>query len=51
MRKLASKKDKYKTIKKKRQLLLQEGGFLPALLAPIISLAGGLIGELVAKQL
>ena len=51
MRKLASKKDQYKTIKQKRQLLLQEGGFLPALLAPIVSVVGGLVGELVAKQL
>ena len=51
IRKVASKNDKNKTIKRKRQLLVQHGGFLPALLAPIISLAGGLIGELVAKQL
>ena len=51
IRKIASKKDKYKSIKKKRQLLIQEGGFLPALLTPIIGLAGGLIGELVARQL
>lgn len=33
----------------KRKLLIQQGGFLPALLAPIIGLAGGLIGELVTK--
>ena len=51
MRKVASRNDKYKGIGQKRQLLIQEGGFLPALLAPIISLAGGLIGELVAKHL
>jgi len=51
MRKLASKKDQYKRIGRKRQLLIQEGGFLPALLTPIIGLVGGLIGELVAKQL
>jgi ABC-type methionine transport system ATPase subunit len=34
---------------KKREFLVQKGGFLPALLAPIIGLAGGLIGDLVAK--
>jgi len=51
IRKAASKTDKDKSVKRKRQLLVQHGGFLPALLAPIISLAGGLIGELVAKKL
>ncbi|MCP4345345.1 MAG: hypothetical protein GY795_07445, partial [Desulfobacterales bacterium] len=32
---------------KKRKLLVQNGGFLPALLAPIIGIAGSLIGDLV----
>ncbi len=31
----------------KRKLLIQNGGFLPALLAPIIGIAGSLIGDLV----
>ena len=51
MRKLASKGQKYRRIGQKRKLLIQEGGFLPALLTPIVSLVGGLVGELVAKQL
>ena len=33
-------------LKKKRELLIQKGGFLPALLAPIISVAGGLLSNL-----
>jgi hypothetical protein len=31
--------------KQRKQLLEQSGGFLPLLLAPIISLVGGLVGE------
>ena len=51
MRQVASKADRNKSLKRKRELLVQNGGFLPALLAPIVSLAGGLIGELVGKHL
>jgi hypothetical protein len=51
MRKIASRNDKYKRIGHKRKLLIQEGGFLPALLTPIIGLIGGLVGELVGKKL
>lgn len=51
MRQIASKKQPNKSLAKKRELILQNGGFLPALLAPIISLAGGLIGELVGRHL
>ena len=36
-------------VETKRKVLIQKGGFLPALLAPIIGLAGGLIGELVGS--
>ena len=51
IRQVASRKDKNKSLKRKRELLVQQGGFLPALLAPIVSLAGGLIGELVGRHL
>ncbi|MCP4364286.1 MAG: hypothetical protein GY800_03185 [Planctomycetes bacterium] len=34
---------------RKRALLVQNGGFLPALLAPIIAIAGSLIGDLVGN--
>jgi len=37
--------DKETKLAKKRELLTQSGGFLPLLLAPIISLVGGLVGE------
>lgn len=36
-------------VKKKRELLVQKGGFLPAILAPIISVAGALLGEVLRK--
>lgn len=34
---------------KKRKLLVQKGGFLPLLLAPLLSLLGGLAGKGIAK--
>ena len=34
-------------IEKKRKFLIQKGGFLPALLGPIIGIASGLISQLV----
>lgn len=37
--------EKRKGIKTKRQLLIQRGGFLPALLAPILTVAGGLLSN------
>ena len=46
LRDLAEKKG---GIEKKRKFLIQKGGFLPALLGPIISIASGLISQLVAK--
>ncbi len=46
MRKLIDRKTK---TAQKRRLLIQSGGFLPALLAPIIGIASGLIGDLVGK--
>jgi hypothetical protein len=36
-----------RNIKKKRELLIQKGGFLPMLLAPILSVAGGLLSNLI----
>lgn len=33
-------------IENKRKILIQKGGFLPLLLAPILTAAGGLIGNL-----
>jgi len=36
-------------LKTKRQLLIQQGGFLPALLAPIVGIVGGLIGDLIGN--
>jgi hypothetical protein len=33
------------SFKKRKQLIEQSGGFLPLLLAPIVSLVGGLVGE------
>lgn len=32
----------------KRKLIVQNGGFLPALLAPVLGIASGLIGDLVS---
>jgi len=34
-------------VPQKREILVQKGGFLPTLLAPIIGIAGSLIGELI----
>lgn len=44
LRHLASKRV---SLKKKRNLLVQQGGFLPALLAPILGVAASLISSLV----
>lgn len=40
--------DKRTKLGRKRQLLSQTGGFLPLLLAPIIGLAGSLIGDAIS---
>jgi hypothetical protein len=45
IRKLASRKLGYRPVWKKRKLLVQNGGFLPLFLAPIITLASSLIGD------
>ena len=39
------------SLKKKKQLFGQKGGFLPLLLAPIIGVVGGLIGDLVSSAI
>lgn len=36
-------------VKKKRELLIQSGGFLPLILAPILGAAGSLIGDAIAS--
>jgi hypothetical protein len=46
LRKIADRKTKANT---RRALIVQNGGFLPALLAPIIGIAGSLIGDLVSN--
>ena len=51
LRKIGTKGTQSKAILWKRKLLVQHGGFLPALLAPIISVAGGLLGELIGRNL
>ena len=38
-----------KSLKKKRSALVQQGGFLPALLTPILAIAGSIISSLIAK--
>ncbi len=46
IRALASRK---LSLKKKRQLLVQKGGFLPAVLGPIIAAISGLVGGLLNR--
>lgn len=46
IRALAAKKG---SLKHKRKLLIQNGGFLPALLTPIIGAVGGLLGNLLGN--
>ena len=41
--------DRQTNVDKKRNLLIQKGGFLPALLAPVLSIAGGLISDLIGN--
>ena len=47
IRKVASGKLAHRSLQKKRKLLVQYGGFLPALLAPVLAIARSLIGELI----
>lgn len=37
--------------KAKKTLYRQEGGFLPAVLTPILAVAGSLLGEIIAKKI
>jgi len=48
MRDLVKKK---KSVKKKKELLIQKGGALPLLLGPALALAAGLLGEAIGKNL
>ena len=43
-------RDKKKSIKKKKLAIVQHGGFLQALLIPMLSLASGLIGDAIARR-
>ena len=43
-------RDKKKSIKKKKHAIVQHGGFLSALLMPLISIASGLIGDAIARR-
>ena len=42
--------EKRKGLNKKRELLVQKGGFLPLLLAPILSAAGGLLSDILRPR-
>jgi len=41
--------DKKLSVKKKRDLLVQSGGFIPALLAPVLAIAGSLLADLITN--
>lgn len=43
--------DKNIKVPQKRKILSQKGGFLPALIAPIIGIVGSLVGDLVSKAI
>ena len=43
-------RDRKKSIKKKKNAILQHGGFLSALLVPLLSVASGLIGDAIARR-
>lgn len=47
IRNLANRKN---TIKEKRNILIQQGGFLPLLLTPILSIAGSLIADAITGR-
>jgi hypothetical protein len=38
-------RDKKKSVKKKKDAIIQHGGFLPGLLIPLLSIASGIIGS------
>jgi hypothetical protein len=44
-----ARKDK-KDLKKKKEVIVQAGGFLPLLLTPILSLAGSLIADAITSK-
>jgi hypothetical protein len=48
LRKLANKRF---SVKSRKSLLLQEGGFLPILIAPVLSALAGLAGKAVGNAL
>lgn len=50
IRSLVSRGKSKKTINKKRKLLIQQGGFLPMLLGPILSVASGLLSNFLGPR-
>jgi len=42
--------DKKTSVKKKREVLVQSGGFVPALLGPVLAIAGTILAEIIAKK-
>lgn len=48
-RKAILRKLRNKQVKNKKHLLIQHGGFLPALLVPVLSIASSIIGGLLNK--
>jgi len=48
LRDLADRKTK---VEQKKKILKQKGGFLPALLAPVVGIASGLIADLVSSAI
>ncbi len=46
---LRTLRDKTTPLKRKKDIIVQEGGFLGALLTPIIAIAGSLIGDAVGN--
>ena len=46
LRQLANKK---RAVTEKKKILVQKGGFLPAVLAPVLSVAATLLGEVLRK--
>ena len=42
-------RDRKKSIKKKKHIIIQHGGFLSALLTPLITIASGLIGSALGR--
>ena len=42
--------DKRSSLKKRKEVIIQKGGFLPLLLSPVLGIVGSLIGDAIAKS-